>query len=94
LLPDLTFDGSTASSPTASFTLKTRNFPGGAYDNSDASTVTQSAGATTTTVERFTDQVHVRLRGRSFALRVDSSGLAVQWRLGSPRVDIRPDGKR
>ena len=94
LLPDLTFDGSTASSPTASFTLKTRNFPGGAYDNSDASTVTQSAGATTTTVERFTDQVHVRLRGRSFALRVGSSGLAVQWRLGSPRVDIRPDGKR
>tara|TARA_R100001369_G_scaffold19148_1_gene35000 strand:+ start:867 stop:2759 length:1893 start_codon:yes stop_codon:yes gene_type:complete len=94
LLPDLTFDGSTASSPTASFTLKTRNFPGGAYDNSDANTVTQSAGATTTTVERFTDQVHVRLRGRSFALRVDSSGLAVQWRLGSPRVDIRPDGKR
>tara|TARA_R100001377_G_scaffold18085_1_gene9297 strand:+ start:910 stop:2802 length:1893 start_codon:yes stop_codon:yes gene_type:complete len=94
LLPDLTFDGSTASSPTASFTLKTRNFPGGAYDNSDANTVTQSAGATTTTVERFTDQVHVRLRGRSFALRVGSSGLAVQWRLGSPRVDIRPDGKR
>ena len=94
LLPDVTFDGSTATSPTAAFTLKTRNFPGGAYDNSEASTITQSAAATTTTVERFTDQVHVRLRGRSFALRVASSGTEVQWRLGSPRVDIRTDGRR
>ena len=94
LLPDLTFDGSTASAPTASFTLKTRNFPGGSYDNSDASTITRSAAATTTTVEQFTEQVHVRLRGRSFALRIDSSGAEIQWRLGSPRVDIRPDGRR
>ena len=94
LLPDVTFDGSTATSPTAAFTLKTRNFPGGAYNNSEASTITQSAAATTTTVERFTDQVHVRLRGRSFALRVASSGTEVQWRLGSPRVDIRTDGRR
>ena len=93
-MPDLTFDGSTASAPTASFTLKTRNFPGGSYDNSDASTITRSAAATTTTVEQFTEQVHVRLRGRSFALRIDSSGAEIQWRLGSPRVDIRPDGRR
>jgi len=94
LIPDVTFDGSDSDAPSASFTLKTRNFPGGAYDNSDASTVTQSAAATTTTVEKFTNQVHVRLRGRSFALRVGSDGAEVQWRLGSPRVDIRPDGRR
>ena len=93
-IPDVTFDGSDSDAPSASFTLKTRNFPGGAYDNSDASTVTQSAAATTTTVEKFTNQVHVRLRGRSFALRVGSDGAEVQWRLGSPRVDIRPDGRR
>jgi len=94
LIPDITFDGSSSTAPSASFTLKTRNFPGGSYDNSDASTVTQSAKASTTTVEQFTNQVHVRLRGRSFALRVGSDGSEVKWRLGSPRVDIRTDGRR
>jgi len=94
LVPDLTFDGSITSTPSASFTVKTRNFPGGAYLSSDASTVTQSAAATTTTVEQYTDQVHIRLRGRSFALKVSSSDTEVQWRLGSPRVDIREDGRR
>ena len=94
LVPDVTFDGSTASSPSAAFTVKTRNFPGGAYLESNASTVTQSAAATTTTVEQFTDQVHIRLRGRAFALKVGSTDTEVQWRLGSPRVDIREDGRR
>ena len=94
LVPDVTFDGSTATSPSAAFTVKTRNFPGGAYLESNASTVTQSAAATTTTVEQFTDQVHIRLRGRSFALKVGSTDTEVQWRLGSPRVDIREDGRR
>ena len=94
LVPDVTFDGSTASSPSAAFTVKTRNFPGGAYLESNASTVTQSAAATTTTVEQYTDQVHIRLRGRSFALKVGSSDTKVQWRLGSPRLDIREDGRR
>ena len=94
LVPDVTFDGSTAVSPSAEFTVKTRNFPGGAYLESNASTVTQSAAATTTTVEQFTDQVHIRLRGRAFALKVGSTGAEVQWRLGSPRVDIREDGRR
>ena len=94
LVPDVTFDGSTAASPSAEFTVKTRNFPGGAYLESNASTVTQSAAATTTTVEQFTDQVHIRLRGRAFALKVGSTGAEVQWRLGSPRVDIREDGRR
>jgi len=94
LIPDVTFDGSITDAPSASFTLKTRNFPGGSYGNSDASTVTQTAKASTTTVEQFTNQVHVRLRGRSFALRVGSDSAEVKWRLGSPRVDIRQDGRR
>jgi len=94
LIPDLTFRNSTASSPKATFTLKTRNFPGGQYLQSNAKAVTQSAAATSTVVEQFTDQVHIRVRGRSFALRVDSAETGVAWRLGSPRVDIRPDGKR
>ena len=44
-------------------------------------------------MEQFTQDARVRLRGRSFALRVSSSQKGVGWRLGSPRLDIRPDGE-
>jgi len=94
LIPDLTFRDSTSVSPKATFTLKTRNFPGGEYLQSNAKPVTQSSAGSSTVVEQFTDQVNVRLRGRSFALRVDSGETGVAWRLGSPRVDVKPDGRR
>jgi len=91
LIPDLTFRDSTASSPSANFTIKTRNFPGGVYLQSNEKTVTKTASVP---VEQFTDQVHLRLRGRSFAMRIESDDSGVGWRLGSPRLDIRPDGRR
>ena len=91
IIPDITFENSTADSPTSTFTVKVRNFPGGNYLNDDDASVVRTA---TTPVEQFTSQVHLRLRGRSFALRVESSQTATQWRLGSPRLDIRPDGRR
>jgi len=91
LIPDITFTGSESSSPSADFVLKVRNFPGSAYSNSSDDTISRSA---TVPVEQFTDQVHVRLRGRSFALRIESDGEGVQWRLGSPRIDVRSDGRR
>lgn len=91
LIPDLTFRDSTASNPSANFTIKTRNFPGGNYLQSTESAVTKSASVP---VEQFTDQVHLRLRGRSFAMRIESDDAGVGWRLGSPRLDIRPDGRR
>jgi len=91
ILPDITFDGSTATDPTANMILKARNFPGGNYLQTDTAVVDRTA---VLPVEQFTDQVHVRLRGRSFALRVESDELGVSWRLGSPRVDIRQDGRR
>ena len=91
IVPDVTFENSTATSPTVTFTTKVRNFPGGNYLHSDAANTTRTA---TTPVEQFTDQIHLRLRGRSFALRISSDESQVQWRLGSPRLDIRPDGRR
>ena len=91
MIPDLTFRGSTAGSPSANITVKTRNFPGGNYLQSTSSAVTKSASVP---VEQFTDQVHLRLRGRSFAMRVESTASGVGWRLGSPRLDVRPDGRR
>jgi hypothetical protein len=91
LIPDLTFRDSTAASPMATFTLKTRNFPGGTYLQTDSQNVTKTASIP---IEQFTNQVFVRLRGRSFAFRIDSDGLGVTWRLGSPRVEVQPDGMR
>jgi hypothetical protein len=91
IIPDITFRNSTAASPTVTFTMKARNFPGGNYLQSDDEAVTKTAS---TPVEQFTNQVFVRLRGRSMTLRVESSELGMGWRLGSPRIDVRPDGRR
>jgi len=91
MIPDVTFDSSVSNAPTLDFTLETRNYPGGEYLQTDTETVTQSA---TTPVEQFTNQVFMRLRGRSFAIKVQSDTTDVQWRLGSPRVDARQDGRR
>ena len=91
LIPDLTFRSSTALPPTANFTLKARNFPGGNYLQTNAKAVERTASVP---VEQFTQDAHVRLRGRSVAVKVDSSTTGVGWRLGSPRIDIRSDGRR
>ena len=94
IIPDLTFRDSTANSPKATFTLQTRNFPGGEYLQSDIKDITRSEAATSSVVEQFTNQVNLRLRGRSFAVKVASSDTGVTWRLGSPRLDVKPDGRR
>ena len=91
LIPDMTFRNSTAPVPSAIMTLKVRNFPGGNYLDSNSNSVTKTASVP---VEQFTEQVFVRLRGRSFAFRIESEDTGVAWRLGSPRIDIRPDGRR
>jgi hypothetical protein len=92
VIPDLTFTGSTAiSSPQATFTLKARNFPGEDFGNTAAGTTSRTA---VSPVEEFTNQLDLRVRGRSFAVRVESNALESKWKLGSPRVDIRQDGRR
>jgi len=91
LIPDLTFTGSSSGSPVANFTLETREYPGSSYDTITSGSVTRSA---TTPVEQFTNQLDMRLRGRSFAIKVDSDALGTRWRLGAPRVQLREDGRR
>ena len=41
-----------------------------------------------------TTQKFVRVRGRQVAVRVETDGTNVGWRLGDTRLDIRPDGRR
>ena len=91
VIPDLTFRNSTAAAPVVNMTLQSRNFPGGNYTNTDTSPVVRSA---LVPVEQFTQDANIRLRGRSMSLKVDSSTTGVAWRLGAPRVEIRPDGRR
>ena len=92
VVPDMTFVGSTnLASPQATFTLKARTEPGAAYSSTSSGTAVRTASSP---VETFTEILNLRVRGRSFAIRVDSSALGTKWKLGSPRVDIRPDGRR
>ena len=92
VIPDLTFVGSTSlASPQATFTLKSRTEPGAAYSNTSSGTAVRTASSP---VETFTEQLNLRTRGRSFSVRVESAALGTKWKLGSPRVNIRPDGKR
>jgi hypothetical protein len=46
------------------------------------------------TVQQFTQIVYTRIRGRQMAFKVSSDGLGVNWQLGVPAIDIRPDGRR
>jgi hypothetical protein len=88
IIPDINFNGSTASAPEVTMYIKPRNFPGSAYSN------TESGAVIETSVDIYTDQIFMRARARQMAIQVESSDLGVQWQLGSPRLDGRPDGKR
>ena len=97
LIPDITFDGSDVNKPQVNFTVRPRQFPGTNYGTSDNPVVksTQNySGQRSYNVQQFTEQVYVRLRGRQMAFRVESSELGVSWQLGTPRIDVRPDGRR
>ena len=90
MIPDINFNGSTAQTPEVTLGIRSRNFPGSQFqtDPSDNQRVIE------TSFGLFTNQVFVRARGRQLALRVSSDDLGVQWQLGSPRLDARPDGKQ
>jgi hypothetical protein len=90
ILPDIGFEGSTAQQPEVTLQLRPRNFPGSAVrvDPADSQRVIN------TSVGVYTDQVFVRARARQMALKVTSDQLGVQWQLGAPRLDGRPDGTR
>jgi len=97
ILPDMTFVGSTAGSPSATMTLLPLENSGSGYNNplsaggNSSSAVVRSASVP---IEEFTGQAFVRIRGRQIAVKIESTGLGVTWKLGIPRIDLRPDGRR
>ena len=91
IIPDITFRDSTTNTPAVTFTLGVRNFPGGNYLHTDANSVDKTSSVP---VEQFTKEIRTRLRGRSFNLKIENTGTETAWRLGTPRVEVRPDGRR
>jgi hypothetical protein len=97
ILPDMTFVGSTAGSPSATMTLLPLENSGSGYNNplsaggNSSSSIVRSASVP---IEEFTGQAFVRIRGRQIAVKIESTGLGVTWKLGIPRIDLRPDGRR
>tara|TARA_R100001086_G_scaffold249528_1_gene189590 strand:+ start:493 stop:2034 length:1542 start_codon:yes stop_codon:yes gene_type:complete len=87
MIPDISFANSDANidpnTKKAIFSLKAQRNPNEGFVKTSSNTVLST-----------TELNHLRLRGRSFGLRVESTDQGVNWRLGVPRVDIRADGDR
>jgi hypothetical protein len=103
IIPDVNFVGSQPNNAVtgdpnvidAVMTVGVRNFPGAVVETDNASDVPNARTVVTTaTIDQYTNQVFVRARGRQMNFKIESTGVGVQWQLGMPRVDARPDGKR
>jgi hypothetical protein len=97
ILPDITFRGSSAANPQATLTLIPMQNSGSGYNvppsvaGSDNAVIARTA---TVPIEQFTGQVYVRVRGRQMIIQMESDQLGCTWQMGSPRIDIRLDGRR
>jgi hypothetical protein len=97
ILPDVNFNGSTTNQPLVTMTVKPRQNSGTPYGTADNPQVQSAQNYTTVpayTVQQFDGQVYTRIRGRQMSFRIESNTVGVAWQLGSPRIDIRPDGRR
>ena len=92
MIPDLTFIGSESVNPDVSLTLTPRDYTGGGYTSESGKTVQASA---LSPQELYTKQVDIRVRGRQLKFKIDgSTSVGTKWQLGTPRIDIIPDGRR
>jgi hypothetical protein len=97
IIPDVTFDGSNVDLPSVDFTVRPRKNPGANYGASESPTVASTqnyALEQTYNVQTFTEYAYVRIRGRQMAFKISSNTLGVSWQLGTPRMDVRADGRR
>jgi hypothetical protein len=88
IIPDLDFTGSNATEPTVQMTVTPRNFPG------NTATTEPDKNVIETSVNVYTEQVYLRARARQMGFKITSNTLGTTWKLGSPRLDGRPDGRR
>ena len=91
IIPDINFNGSTSTNPSVDFTVKARTHSGSGFTQTDTETTQRTA---VSPVETYTEKLDIRVRGRTFALRVESTSLGTKFKLGTPQVNVVPDGKR
>ena len=91
MIPDVDFRDSSALLPDVNIILDVKNAPDGTYSKTETDTFVKTQAAA---VSARTEQLYFRLRGRQMRFKIESEDLGVTWRLGSPRLDIRPDGRR
>jgi hypothetical protein len=97
VLPDITFRGSEAASPTARMYMQPLKNSGSGYTTPPSVGGENNRPITRTAVlpvEEFTGQIYTRVRARQMSVKVESTDLGVTWQLGAPRLDLRPDGMR
>lgn len=97
MIPDVTFDGSENNAPEVTLTLTPRRFPGSDYGTDHPEDIISDNSYTfqrNYLVQRFTEQVYPRLRGRHVRFGISSNSVGTQWQLGLPHFDVRPDGRR
>ena len=97
MIPDITFDGSYVNNPAVTITMRPRQNPGSDYGTAPTPEVISAQnyqGQRNYVVQQFTEIVYTRVRGRQMAFKISSDGLGVQWQLGVPSIDVRPDGRR
>jgi len=89
-IPDILFTGDGGSDQVINFVLKMRNYPNETFTTESTNTVTAS-----------TTKLNLRGRARQAVVRLESDDdadagarLGVGWRLGSMRLNTRPDGRR
>jgi hypothetical protein len=109
MLPDVNFNGSNVNAPAVNIQLLPRWSSGSAYPTTQTGSawpptnqvqnpLVQSSQNYQTapeyTIQQFTGEVFTRVRGRQMAFKISSNTLGVAWQLGTPRFDIRADGRR
>ena len=95
LIPDMQFLGSDSASPSVDITLLASSEPGAA-DNSPLSEGGNSSleVLSSNAVDQYTDQLNIRVRGRQMAIKISSDAEGTRWQLGTPTINMRPDGRR
>lgn len=103
MLPDLTFSGSTAgTTPSLTMQLQPLQNSGSGYNNpksvggtsTDASQTVLATQTYPIDLDTYNGQLNIRVRGRQMSIKISCNTLGTQWQLGSPRIDLRPDGRR
>jgi len=98
IIPDMNFVGSDNNvTPSASMSIDTKNFPGSSATTTSTSPSGSALNTTAvnqSTIDEFTEQIHVRARGRQLTIKINSTTTGVAWQLGTPRAEVRPDGRR